>query len=172
VSGWSHSSCWLHQRHSLPRVDSFLSHVGEGLGTARSFRDMAKVFVFSVPPVLASAVAYGLALHGIGIPGGLFAGAVVLGAISLGQALPGVPAGMGIYYFVTSWAARELGATPEAAAAFSALTHLGTVLSQVSVGAWSVHVRKLRIRDLRKGGRLASEAAHHVAHEAVEPAPP
>ncbi|NBD13259.1 lysylphosphatidylglycerol synthase transmembrane domain-containing protein [Corallococcus silvisoli] len=163
---------WLHQRHSLPRVDSFLSHVGEGLGTARSFKGMAKVFFFSIFPVFASALAYGLALRGVHIPGGLFAGAVVLGAISLGQALPGVPAGMGIYYFVTSWAARSLGANPEDAAAFATLTHLGTVLSLVSVGAWSVYRSKLRIRDLRKGGRLANAAAHHVAHEAVEPAPP
>ncbi|MBJ6762008.1 flippase-like domain-containing protein [Myxococcaceae bacterium JPH2] len=163
---------WLHRRHSLPRVDSFLTHVGEGLGTARSFRGLAKVFLFSIPPVLASATAYSLALHGIGVRGGLFAGAVVLGAISLGQAVPGVPAGLGIYYFVTSWAARELGASPESAAAFSALTHLGTVFSQVAVGTVSVVVRKLRIQDLRKGGKLASEAAHHVAHEAVEPASP
>jgi uncharacterized membrane protein YbhN (UPF0104 family) len=162
----------LHRRHKLPRLESFLHHLSEGLGTARSFIGMARVFVFSVGPVLASALAYGLALHGIGISGGLFAGAVVLGAISLGQSLPGVPAGMGLYYFVTSWVARSLGATPEDAAAFSTLTHLGTVISQVAVGAWSVHVRKIRIRDLRKGGSLAREAAHHVAHDAVEPAPP
>ncbi|WP_163998398.1 lysylphosphatidylglycerol synthase transmembrane domain-containing protein [Pyxidicoccus caerfyrddinensis] len=162
----------MHRRHKLPRLESFLHHLSEGLGTARSFVGMARVFVFSVGPVLASALAYGMALHGIGISGGLFAGAVVLGAISLGQSLPGVPAGMGLYYFVTSWAARSLGATPEDAAAFSTLTHLGTVISQVAVGAWSVHVRKIRIRDLRKGGSLAREAAHHVAHDAVEPAPP
>nr|WP_217917584.1 MULTISPECIES: lysylphosphatidylglycerol synthase transmembrane domain-containing protein [unclassified Myxococcus] len=160
----------LHKRHKLPRVEGFLHHVSEGLGTARSFTGMAKVFVFSVGPVLASALAYGLALQGIGISGGLFAGAVVLGAISLGQSLPGVPAGMGIYYFVTSWAARSLGASPEDAAAFSTLTHLGTVISQVAVGAVSVHLRKIRIRDLRKGGSLAREAASHVAHDAVEPA--
>ncbi|MBL0697029.1 lysylphosphatidylglycerol synthase transmembrane domain-containing protein [Comamonas sp. JC664] len=160
----------LHKRHKLPRVEGFLHHVSEGLGTARSFTGMAKVFVFSVGPVLASALAYGLALRGIGISGGLFAGAVVLGAISLGQSLPGVPAGMGIYYFVTSWAARSLGASPEDAAAFSTLTHLGTVISQVAVGAISVHLRKIRIRDLRKGGSLAREAANHVAHDAVEPA--
>ncbi|MCY1021525.1 lysylphosphatidylglycerol synthase transmembrane domain-containing protein [Pyxidicoccus sp. MSG2] len=162
----------MHRRHKLPRVESFLHHLSDGLGTARSFTGMARVFVFSVGPVLASALAYGMALHGIGISGGLFAGAVVLGAISLGQSLPGVPAGMGLYYFVTSWAARSLGATAEDAAAFSTLTHLGTVISQVAVGAWSVHVRKIRIRDLRKGGSLAREAAHHVAHDAVEPAPP
>ncbi|MCE9668129.1 flippase-like domain-containing protein [Myxococcus stipitatus] len=162
----------LHRRHRLPRLEGLLHHVSDGLGTARSTRGLARVFFFSTGPVLASALAYGLALHGIGISGGLAAGAVVLGAISLGQALPGVPAGMGLYYFVTSWAARGLGASPEDAAAFATLTHLGTVLSQAGVGAISVHVRKIRVRDLRKGGSLAREAAHHVAHESVEPAPP
>ncbi len=146
-----------------------LGHVSEGLGTARSFRGMAVALFFSIGPVLAPALAYGLALRGIGVRGGLFAGAVVLGAIALGQSLPGVPAGMGIYYFVTSWAARSLGATPEDAAAFSILTHLGTVLSQVTVGALSVRMRGIRLRDLRKGGSLAREATSHVAHEAVQP---
>ncbi|XXF80346.1 lysylphosphatidylglycerol synthase transmembrane domain-containing protein [Myxococcaceae bacterium GXIMD 01537] len=162
----------LHRRQRMPRVQGFLNHVSEGLGTARSFRGMLRVFFFSIGPVLASAVGYGLALQGLGISGGLFAGGVVLGAIALGQGVPGVPAGMGLYYFVTSWAARALGASAESAAAFATLTHLGTVIAQVSVGAWSVHKRGLRLKDLRKGGALAKDAAHHVAHEFVEPAPP
>jgi glycosyltransferase 2 family protein len=162
----------LHRRHRLPRAQNLLQHVGDGLGTARSFRGMAVALLFSVGPVLAPALAYGLALRGLGISGGLFAGAVVLGAIALGQALPGVPAGLGLYYFVTSWVARSLGASEADAAAFSTLTHLGTVFSQISVGAVSVFLRKIRLRDLRRGGSLAREAAHHVAHEAVEPVPP
>lgn len=161
----------LHRRHRLPRLQNLLQHVSDGLGTARSFRGMAVALFFSVGPVLAPALAYGLALRGLGISGGMFAGAVVLGAIALGQALPGVPAGMGLYYFVTSWAARSLGASEADAAAFSALTHLGTVLSQVTLGAISVHQRKLRIKDLRRGGSLAREATQHVAHESVEPLP-
>jgi glycosyltransferase 2 family protein len=43
------------------------------------------------------------------------------------------------------------------------------VFANVVVGAVSVHQRKLRLKDLRRGGSLAREAAHHVAHEAVEP---
>ncbi|MCY1080065.1 lysylphosphatidylglycerol synthase transmembrane domain-containing protein [Archangium lansingense] len=159
----------LERKRKLPRVRHLLGHVSEGLGTARSFRGMAKALLFSIGPVLAPALAYGLALRGIGVRGGLFAGTVVLGAIALGQSLPGVPVGMGIYYFVTSWAARSLGATPEDAAAFSALTHLGTVLSQVSVGALSVRLRGIRLKDLRRGGSLARDAANHMAHEAVGP---
>ncbi|PTL82871.1 lysylphosphatidylglycerol synthase transmembrane domain-containing protein [Vitiosangium sp. GDMCC 1.1324] len=159
----------LERKKKLPRLQHLLGHISEGLGTARSFRGMAKALVFSIPSVLAPALAYGLALRGIGVRGGLFAGTVVLGAIALGQSLPGIPAGMGIYYFVTSWAARNLGASAEDAAAFSTLTHLGTVLSQVLLGALSVRLRGIRIKDLRKGGSLAREAASHVAHEAVEP---
>lgn len=163
---------WLHRKRRLRRLQGFLNHVSEGLGTARSFRGMALTLAFSIPPVLASALGYGFGLHRLGISGGLFAGAVVLGAISLGQAVPGVPAGMGIYYFVTSYAARSLGASPEDAAAFATLTHLGTVFAQAGVGAISVHKSGLRIKDLRKGGDLARHAAHDVAHEFVEPVPP
>ena len=159
----------LGRHKKLPRVQHFLSHVWEGLGTARSFRGMAVALLFSIGPVLAPALGYGLGLQGLGIEGGLFAGAVVLGAIALGQSAPGVPAGMGLYYFLTSWAARSLGASPEHAAAYATLTHLATVLSQVSVGAFSVYHRKIRIRDLRRGGSLAKGAASHVAHEALEP---
>jgi uncharacterized membrane protein YbhN (UPF0104 family) len=161
---------WLERKGRLPRLRHLLGHVSEGLGTARSFRGMAMALLFSIAPVLAPALGYGLGLRGIGVHGGLFAGTVVLGAIALGQSLPGIPVGMGIYYFVTSWAARSLGASPEDAAAFATLTHLGTVLSQVAVGALSVRLRGIRMKDLRKGGSLAREAANHVAHEAVEPA--
>jgi uncharacterized protein (TIRG00374 family) len=160
----------LRRKGRLPRAQHLLGHVAEGLGTARSFRGMAVAFLFSVGPVFAPALGYGLGLHALGVRGGLFAGTVVLGAIALGQALPGVPAGMGIYYFVTSWAARSLGAPAADAAAFATLTHLGTVFSQVAVGAFSVRQRGIRLRDLRRGGLLARQAAGHVAHEAIEPA--
>jgi glycosyltransferase 2 family protein len=154
----------LARRHRLPRLQHLLSHLYDGLGTARSFRGMAVAMLFSVGPVLASALAYGPGLRGLGVHGGLFAGAVMLGAISLGQSTPGVPAGMGLYYFVTSWAARSLGAAAEDAAAFSTLTHLGVVLSQVSLGGWSVHKRGIRLKDLRRGGKLARSAVEEVAH--------
>lgn len=160
----------LERRQRLPRVRHLLGHVSEGLGTARSFRGMARALVFSIGPVMAPALAYGMALRGVGVRGGLFAGTVVLGAIALGQSLPGLPVGTGLYYAVTHWAAVHLGASAEDAAAFSVLTHLGTVLSQVSLGALSVRLRGIRVKDLRKGGSFAREAAEHLAHEAVGPA--
>jgi hypothetical protein len=159
----------LERKHKLPRARHLLGHVYEGLGTARSFRGLARALFLSIGPVLAPSLAYGLALRGIGVRGGVFAGAVVLGAIALGQA-PGVPAGTGIYFGVTSAVARNLlGASPEDAAAFALLTWLGTWLSHVGVGALSVRLRGIRLKDLRKGGSLAREATNHVAHEAVQP---
>jgi hypothetical protein len=155
----------LHRRARLPKLQVLLRHFGEGLGTARSFRGMLTALAFSLGPVLAPTLAYGLGLQAIGVFGGLFAGAVMLGAIALGQLTPGIPAGTGIYYFVTSWAARSLGASAEDAAAYSALTHLATVTTQIGVGGISVWARKLRWRDLKRRGALATQAAEQVQVE-------
>lgn len=147
------------ERRGLPRLRGILVEIGEGLGAARSFRGIALALLLSVGPVLAPSLAYGLGLRGLGIPGGMFAGAVVLGAIAFGQTAIGVPAGMGIYYFVTSWAARSLGATAEQAAAYSALTHMVTVGTFVAVGAVSFWLRKLRWSDLKRRGTQLAELA-------------
>lgn len=147
----------------LPRIQLFLVNVGEGLRAARSVRGLLGLLLVSVPPVLAPAVGYGVGLEGLGIRGGLFAGAAVLGAIALGQSAIGVPAGTGIYYFVTSWAARSLGATEEQAAAYATLTHLATIISQIAVGGVSVWARKIRISDLRRRKGPAQEGIRQVA---------
>lgn len=159
----------LHRKAKFPRIQTFLRHVGEGLGAARSFRGLFLALLFSIPPVLAPALAYGLGLQGLGISGGLYAGTVVLGAIALGQALPGLPAGMGLYYFVTSWAARALGASPEDAAAYAVLTHLATVLTHTSVGAFSVWRRKISWKDLRRRSGDALAATRREQKEASLP---
>jgi glycosyltransferase 2 family protein len=156
----------LKSRNRLPKLQSFFWNVEAGLGTARSVRGMARAFALSIPPVLAPALAYGFALRGINVHGGIFAGAVVLAAISLGQATPGIPAGTGIYYYVTSWTARNLGATPEDAAAYAVLTHLGTITTQIAIGAISVAIRKIRIKDLKREARQAADAASHVGEAA------
>ena len=152
----------LKRSHRLPRIQLFLREVSEGLGTARSFRGMAVALLFSFPPVLASALAYGAALAGMGLPGAIFAGPVMLVAISLGQSTPGIPVGMGVYYFVTSWMARALGASPEDAAAYAALTHLSTLLTNISVGGISVWTRRLGWRELIQRTRTAREEIRHV----------
>ena len=161
-------SAWLEARGRFPKVQMFLVNVGEGLGTARSLRGMARLLAFSLAPVLAPAVGYGLGLSGLGIEGGVFAGAVVLGAIALGQSAIGVPAGTGIYYFVTSWSARSLGASEAEAAAYAALTHLGTIATQLGVGAISLWARKIKLGELKRRRELATEAVERVVEREVE----
>lgn len=161
----------LARRHKLPKLQHALIHIGDGLGTAKSFRGMFVALAYSVGPVLAPALAYGIGLHGLGIRGGVFAGAVVLGALSLGQTVVVVPAGMGIYYFITGWAARSLGATDQQAAAYAALTHVSTVLTQMLMGAISLWLRKIKWSELRRRGNLAAEAMRHVDEEPVREEP-
>jgi hypothetical protein len=158
----------LERRHRMPKLQHALVNIGEGLGTARSFRGMALALVFSIGPVLAPALAYGIGLKGLGIHGGLFAGAVVLGAIAFGQTVIGVPAGMGIYYAVTSWAARELGATDQEAAAYAFLTHISTLGTQLLVGAVSIRIRKIRWSELKRRTTLAAEAMRQATEGAGE----
>jgi len=156
----------LHRRNHMHRTQELLASIGEGLGAARSVRGMAVLFVLSIGPVVAPALGYGLGLRALGIPGGLLGGSVVLGAIALGQTAVGVPAGLGIYYFVTSWVARSLGASPEQAAAYAFLTHLGTIAAQVGLGGISVWRRGIRLRDLRRRTGQAKEELRHVPEEA------
>jgi glycosyltransferase 2 family protein len=160
----------LRKRRKLPRLQSFFGEVAVGLGTARSARGMAVAMAYSLPPVIANALAYGIGLAGMGLEGGIFAGAVVLGGIALGQSAPGIPVSMGVYYFVTSWMARQFGATAEQAAAYATLTHLTTLATQVGVGAISLWARKLGWKDLRRRGAVAAEEAKHAAEHDAEPA--
>ncbi len=160
----------LEKKHRLPKIQAFLHEVAEGLGSARSFRGLAVALLFAFPPVIANALAYGVGLWGMGLPGGFMAGALVLGAIALGQSAPGLPVGMGVYYFVTSWMARQLGASAEEGAAYATLTHLATLGTQLAVGGFSVWVRRIGFRELVSGGRRARqkarEEAQHVRDEA------
>ncbi len=128
----------LERQRRWPRLSAALRHLGAGLVPARSPRRTALALAASFGPVGTSALAYGLALHGVGVPRGLFAGGIVLGAVCLGQLTPGLPIGTGMYYLTTSWAARALGASPAQAAAFAALAHLSALASQLTVGLASV----------------------------------
>ena len=164
-------SGWLERRGRLPRLRLALAHLGEGLGAARSPRQGLLAFAASFGPVLASALAYGLALQALGVEQGLFAGGIVLGAISLGQLSPGLPIGMGMYYLTSSWAARALGAAPEQAASFAALTHVATFSTQLLVGFASVLVYRIRPWQLlRARKQLLAEAGPLPAEPAAEPA--
>lgn len=170
----------LERRGRLPRLSAALRHLGAGLGPSRSPRRAVLALVASFGPVGASALAYGLALHGLGVPKGLFAGGVVLGAVCLGQLTPGLPIGTGMYYLTTTWAARALGASPAQAAAFAALTHLSALASQVAVGLASVILCRRPWGEVLRGARaLAGRPASrylksrcHVPPNANDSSPP
>lgn len=140
----------LAARGRFVRLGRALVHLGRGLAPVQCPARMAMAFAASFGPVLASAIAYGIALRAIGVPRGLFAGGVVLGAVSLGQLMPGLPVGTGMYYLTSSWAARALGAPPAAAATFAALTHLASVAPQLVVGFASLLIHRVRPRDVAR----------------------
>lgn len=158
----------LRRARRWPKAQRFLEHLGAGLGAARSFPGMGLALLFSVGPVLAAALAYGMGLSGLGVKDGVAAGAAMLGAIYLGQTAIAVPAGPGIYYFVTAWAARALGASAGQAAIYAALTHLATVGTQIAMGAVSIWVRKIRWSDLKRRASVAAEEARHLDDDPVE----
>lgn len=155
-------SALVQGRRRWRKLASFFSNVSVGLGAARTAGGMARALLLSIPPVLAPAVGYGLALEELGVKGGLFAGPVVLGAITLGQLAFGLPVGTALYYFATSWASRALGASAENAAALAISTHLATVLTQILLGLVSMAARRLRFRDLRRGSGVAAQAARQM----------
>ncbi|MBI5545958.1 MAG: flippase-like domain-containing protein [Deltaproteobacteria bacterium] len=155
----------LQQRPRMARVGRSLASLGRGLATVRSPRRMALAFLASFGPVLAAALAFGVALQGLGVPRGVWAGGVVLGAVSLGQLTPGLPIGTGMYYLTSSWAARALGAAPEQAAAFAALTHLASLSSQLLVGLVSLAAHRVRPGELM---REREERARVIANQARE----
>ncbi len=156
----------LKRRARWPRLGGALMHLGRGLRATRSPRSAALLFLVSFGPIIASTFAYGIGLQALGVQRGLFLGGVVLGAVSLGLMAPGLPIDTGVYYFVTTWAARTLGASPAQAAAFAALTHVATFSTQLAIGFVSVIVHRLRPRDLlahRAELRWASVAAEEPA---------
>jgi len=144
------------KRGRWPRLGGALMHLGKGLHATRSPKRAALVFLASLGPVVASALAYGVALQALGVHRGLWAGGVALGAVSLGLIIPGLPIDTGMYYLMTSWAARTLGASPAQAAAFAALTHGATFSTQLAIGFISVIVHRLRPSDLLSAVSAAS----------------
>jgi glycosyltransferase 2 family protein len=111
--------------------------------------------------VLASSIAYGLALRHVGIEAYLLGGGLLLGAITLAQFTPGLPIGTGLYYLASAGAARALGASDDQAAAVAVLSHAATALTHLLVGAGSALAHHDRLRDLlrmRRAIGAASEA--------------
>jgi hypothetical protein len=142
--------------HRLPRLGRLLETLGSGLGTMGSRRTVGIGGLAALAPALVSAIAYGVGLHRFGVPGGWLGGGLLLGIITFGQLTPGLPVAMGVYYFLCSWGARQLGAAPDQAAALAVLSHLATVATHLCVGLASAVLHRGALKDVLRLRRQVS----------------
>jgi hypothetical protein len=153
---------WLESRNKAPRLSRTIRNLAEGIRGATP-RGVVKHVGATLVAIASVGFGYTVALHGTGVENvGLLSGVVVLAAITLGQAPPGVPAGLGMYYLSCSWAARMLGASAEQAATIAVLTHLATVFSHAGVGFASVAIKKVKIADFVPRRKVKEAAAEET----------
>jgi hypothetical protein len=145
-----------------PRAGAALAALGEGIAGAGRPGRLAVAAALAALPALAAAAAYGLPLRALGVEGSGSGGAVLLAVITFGQLTPGLPVGTGVYWSLSAWAARALGAALAAAAAVAVLSHSAMVVANIAVGAASAVVRRGALRELlrrrREVERLAAAA--------------
>lgn len=150
---------WLHRKGRSPKLENTLRELGVGIAASGSPVALARTLGATLIAIASVACGYTAAMKGVGMDVGWTAGIVVLAAVTLGQSPPGVPAGLGVYFLACTWSARLLGATEEQAATLAVLTHLTTVLTHVTVGAISLAIRKVKLRDfLPKRSRKEEES--------------
>jgi hypothetical protein len=137
----------------LPRAGDVVASLGAGLVGAGSPSRLGAAAGLAALPAVAAALAYGLPLHAAGVPGSAAGGALLLVVIAFGQFTPGLPVGAGVHWTLASWAARELGASPEDAAALAVLTHAGMVAAGLLAGAASALARRGALRELLRWRR-------------------
>jgi hypothetical protein len=131
----------------MPRAGAALAALGAGLAAVAGGR-LALALALALGPALTSAVAYGFPLRAAGVPGSLAGGALLVAVITFGQLTPGLPVGAGVYWGLSAWAARRLGAADEDAAALALLSHAGMVAASVAVGLVSAVVRRAALGEL------------------------
>lgn len=144
----------------LPRAGAVLAGVGRGVAGAGSPARLAGAVVLAGLPAAAAAIAYALPLRALGVADSAAGGALLVAVIAFGQLTPGLPIGTGVYWSLASWAARQLGAGAEDAAALAILTHAGMVLSALAVGAGSALVRRGAVAELFRRRRELEQLAH------------
>lgn len=145
-------------RPRLQRLMVLLAQLGAGLDAIGSPRRLVAGLLIGLGPVIASSLAFGLALVHMGAPTGLWGGGLLLAAITLAQFTPGLPIGAGVYYAVAAWAARELGVAASDAAALAALTHASTVVAHLSIGLAAALANRRELPALLPRRRRRSEA--------------
>jgi hypothetical protein len=148
----------------LPRAGAALGALGAGL-SALAGRRLALALLVALAPALTSALAYGFPLRAAGVEGSAAAGALLVAVITFGQLTPGLPVGTGVYWGLSAWAARRLGARDEDAAALAVLSHAGMVAASLAVGLVSALVRRAALVDLLRRRR-------EVARLVRPPTPP
>jgi hypothetical protein len=146
-------------RRRLPRAGAALAALGEGMAGAGSPRRLARALLVAALPALCAAAAYGLALRALGVEGSVAGGALLVAVIAFGQFTPGLPIGAGVYWSLSAWAARQLGAGAEDAAALAILTHLGTVAVNLVVGGASALLRRGAVAELFRRRREVERLA-------------
>ena len=120
---------------------------------------LAAALALAVLPAAGAAAAYALPLRAAGVPESVAGGALLVAVIAFGQLTPGLPVGAGVYWSLASWAARQLGAAPEDAAALAILTHLGMVGTGLLVGLASAIVRRATVAELVRRRREVERLA-------------
>ncbi|HEX9399920.1 MAG TPA: lysylphosphatidylglycerol synthase domain-containing protein [Anaeromyxobacter sp.] len=143
----------------LPRAGAALRALGDGIvGAGRPAR-LAAALGLALLPALGAGIAYALPLRAMALPDSATGGALLVAVIAFGQLTPGLPVGAGVYWSLASWAARQLGATAEDAAALAILTHLGMVGAGLAVGAASAVARRATVVELVRRRREVERLA-------------
>jgi hypothetical protein len=132
----------------LPRAAAALEALAEGLTAVHSPRRLLAGWLLAFLPVLASALAYALALRHVGGHGFLLGGGLLVGAVTFSQMTPGLPSSIGLYYLVCSATARALGVPDDQAAALAALSHVAQSAGHILVGAGAAIAHHEGVRDL------------------------
>lgn len=143
----------------LPRTAQALAALGEGIAGAGRPARLVAALGLALLPAATAGLAYALPLRAAGVPGSAAAGALLVAVITFGQLTPGLPVGTGVYWTLAAWAARQLGASAEDAAAIAVLTHAGMVGAGLAVGAASAVARRATVAELVRRGRELRRAA-------------
>jgi glycosyltransferase 2 family protein len=145
-----------------PRLGAFLGAAADGVRAAATGGRLSRALPVALLPPLTAACAYALPLRAFGVEAPLAGGAIVLALLTFGQLTPGLPVGTGVYYALTAYGARRLGAAPADAAALAVLSHAATVLTFVVIGLLSALARRGALGELVRRRRDLAGAARRV----------
>jgi hypothetical protein len=141
----------------LPRAGATLAGLGGGLAAAGHLGRLARALVLAALPALASVAAWAIPLHAAGLGGAVARAPLLVAVITFGQLTPGLPVGAAVTWTLAAWAARQLGAGAEEAAALAVLGDVGMIAASIGVGALSALARRDVLRAAFRGGWAPAE---------------